>query len=545
MAICSAHYHKSGWAIPVSSRRSRQYQVFDKTISRDIGDNESADFWMPIWTVITVLRGLPYINTALHCLNKYMLDFKELDTDGKEFELLVRELLFIKGYKVYWSGVGPDGGRDLLCIEERSSFFAPDKKKWLIQCKHNAHSGKSVGVADLDDIVDSCTQHDASGFILACSTQPSSAVVNRLESITDNSKNTITAIYWDYVFIEQVLSCPTLWRIAQRFFPVSAEATTWKVYATEQPNHWVVNYKGYYFHLANRIGSHHEHHFESIVKRIEAIEDLEYPDKHFMRVRSIYFDDKNGNYTWYLDYMYPNGQPPKYGSAQLKHYLGDGYALEDGQCYSFDVKLREYLQFSDHYDPDHYDYYTPYMHSYLHGSVREGNWDDHAEAYQSDSILKKELEENKILWFNRLVEKFKELDFLRLIRSTNARLEDLDKFHLQRNWADLISTLDIDTDRFFSAWFLFEVKDVSRFHKLISCIPQHILYSFRLTRAYIYVPDDNDRSKLDSDEDEYLFELTMSIHPAELSNKFTSREKLNEYFALAIKGIDAFRMIPC
>lgn len=472
-----------------------------------------------------------------------MLDYKELEKDGKEFELLIRELLFTKGYKVYWSGVGADGGRDLLCIEVRTGFFAPDEKKWLIQCKHNAHSGKSVGINDLDDIIDSCAQHDATGYILACSTQPSSAVVDRLEAITNNPKNLITAICWDYVFIEQTLSCPTLWRIAQRFFPISAEATTWKVYATEAPNHWVVNYKSYYFHLANRIGSNHEHHFESIVNNIEKIESLEYAARHFMRVRSIYYDDKHGNYTWYLDYMYPNGEKPKYGSAHLKHYLGDGYAFEDGQTYTFDIKLREYFQHSDHYDPDHYDYYTPYMHAYLHGAERGANWDDHAEAYQSDSELQEELEVNKTLGFDKLVEKFKEFDFYKIMRSTNARLEDLDKFHLQRNWADLISTLDIETDRFFSAWFLFNVKDVPRFHQLISYIPQDILYSFRLTRAYIYVPEDNDRSRLDSDEDEYLFELTMSVHPAQLSNKFTARERLNEYFAMAIKGINAFAEI--
>ena len=33
-----------------------------------------------------------------------MLDFKELSKDGKEFELLIRELLFSQGFKVYWSG---------------------------------------------------------------------------------------------------------------------------------------------------------------------------------------------------------------------------------------------------------------------------------------------------------------------------------------------------------------------------------------------------------------------------------------------------------
>lgn len=78
-----------------------------------------------------------------------MLDFAELDVNGDDFELLVRELLYNKGLEVYWSGKGPDGGRDLLCVEKYKSNFKEVRKRWLIQCKHNAHSGNSVGVNDL------------------------------------------------------------------------------------------------------------------------------------------------------------------------------------------------------------------------------------------------------------------------------------------------------------------------------------------------------------------------------------------------------------
>ena len=97
-----------------------------------------------------------------------MLDFTELSTDGQDLELLVRELLLRRGFSVQWSGKGADGGRDLVCIERRDSFFVPDEKRWLIQCKHNAVSGKSVSAQDLDSIVDSCTQHGCAGYLLAC-----------------------------------------------------------------------------------------------------------------------------------------------------------------------------------------------------------------------------------------------------------------------------------------------------------------------------------------------------------------------------------------
>lgn len=63
--------------------------------------------------------------------NKY-IDFKELDKNGDDFELLIRELLYNKGLGVYWSGKGPDGGRDLLCIEKYKSEFKSTNKRWLV-----------------------------------------------------------------------------------------------------------------------------------------------------------------------------------------------------------------------------------------------------------------------------------------------------------------------------------------------------------------------------------------------------------------------------
>lgn len=469
-----------------------------------------------------------------------MLDFKELPKDGRDFELLIREILFAKGYQVYWSGVGPDGGRDLLCVERRESFLSPDKTTWLVQCKHNANSEKSVSVSDLDGIVDSCVQHGASGYILACSTQPSSAVVERLEQITKNPKNDITAIYWDYVFIERILSSPSLWRIAQRFFPMSASAESWQIYATERPNHWVVNYRGYYFHLNNRIGSSSKMHFDSLASRIDDIEAIKLPEHHFIRPRSVYYDDKNCGYTWYIDYMYPRGTSPELSTAEIKHILGDGYALDDGQFYSFEVLLRSYSSSSDHYDKDHYDYYTPYLNSFSRGEERRGEWKDQEESYRSLDELKDRLDRIRNGPFCELVSLFEGLDCLRLVRSVNAQVEDIGRFYLRRNWADLIESLGLETDRFFSAWLLFEVLDEETFLELITYIPQRVEHNFRLTRAFVYLPEDDGRSRLCSHEDDKLYELTLSIHPACFHDMETARNNLNEYFGKVADGVRKF-----
>lgn len=295
-----------------------------------------------------------------------MLNFKELSTSGDEFELLVRELLYKKGMKVYWSGKGPDGGKDLLCVEDVPSNFKSTEKTWLIQCKHFAHSNRAVGVKDLDDIISSCHQHNATGFLLVCSTYPSSKVVERLEGITNNEKVQIIAEFWDGALIERELSTPQNWSIAQRFFPTSANESGWVISQTDIPNAWRVNYKGYYFHLANRIGSNASIHFESIVNRINEIEALRFPDGHFLRIRAIHYNDKGAEYSWYLDYLYPTEELMHKLPDELGRNLGHGYVLDDGQSYNFDIQVYSYNGYSDHFDIDHYDYYEKFMYQYAH-----------------------------------------------------------------------------------------------------------------------------------------------------------------------------------
>lgn len=383
-----------------------------------------------------------------------MLDFKELDQDGQDFELLIRELIFHNGFTVYWSGKGADGGRDLVCIEKRGSFFEPDERRWLIQCKHNAHSGKSVGIKDLDEIADSCAQHNCQAYLLACSTYPSSGVVNRLEGISTNSKNPLVATYWDSVKIEQLLSTPKSWVLAQRFFPVSCESEGWRIYATESPNHWVVTYKGYYFHLRNRISSSRDNHLKSIKSRISDFEAIELPEKHFLRPRAVNFDDKNGNYEWYIDYMYPNDQRPVAGTAQIADRLGDGYALEDGQCYTFHVKHRSYFEQSDHYDPDHYEYYHSDEILRFGGPRHFTDYESYSEAIDSKKELLESIKLEKNRGFDSLCAALEGIDFIKLIRKFNSHIEDLDRFYVQKNWSEIIEKLDIQNDRFFPPGFL-------------------------------------------------------------------------------------------
>ena len=85
-------------------------------------------------------------------------------------------------------------------------MLAPFSRKWLVSCKHKAHGGGSVGLADVVDIVDACGAVDAEGYLLACSTQPSSGVVKRLEELQLSGK--VLTTFWDGVELERRLNIP-------------------------------------------------------------------------------------------------------------------------------------------------------------------------------------------------------------------------------------------------------------------------------------------------------------------------------------------------
>jgi hypothetical protein len=454
------------------------------------------------------------------------MDFKELPVNGQAFEQLVRELLFSLGLHVEWSGRGPDGGRDLLCRETLVGRFASQTRTWLVQCKHKAHSGDSVGVGDLDDIVSSCIQHSATGYILVCSTQPSSGVVNRLEGISNNAQNNISAVYWDGVMIQRLLSQPRQWAIAQRFMPLSCGE--WQVYATEAPNDFVAHYKGYVFHLTNRIGSTVGHHLPSISARISDLENIKLPEGHFIRPRAVHFDDKNGGYRWYIDYMRPHNEPIFVSRARFLEILKDGWVLDDGQIYSWDINFVKYFGSSDHYDRDHYDYYTRYLPNYLGGSSRESD-SDHQEywaTYQEAEALEAEHKDKSKLSFELMTESFRKVPYLRVVRAINCNPEALPRFERRFDWSDLANELDVDTDNILISTLVFDVLDLNAFLTLLSKLPNGVGRHFRAARVYVFLPDEG----LDTEPDEYLFDVRFSLHPTLLTDLRSARSEFNSYF---------------
>jgi hypothetical protein len=118
-----------------------------------------------------------------------LVDFREIREGGDEWEAFSRDFLVALGFAVETPpGRGADGGRDLLIIEHLSGTLNKYPFRWLVSCKHRAHSGKSVNEGDEPNILERLASFRADGFVGVYSTLPSSGLIERLRALSGEDK---------------------------------------------------------------------------------------------------------------------------------------------------------------------------------------------------------------------------------------------------------------------------------------------------------------------------------------------------------------------
>ena len=156
-----------------------------------------------------------------------ILDFREIPradiASGEQdcFELFARDFLSVFGYAIA-SGPdrGPDGGKDIIALETRAGVAGETIIRWLVSCKHKAHSGNSVTVDDERDIVDRVKANRCQGFIGFYSTLPSSPLAKKLEGL--RSESGIEFQLFDRELIESnLLTATNGFNLAKRYFKIS------------------------------------------------------------------------------------------------------------------------------------------------------------------------------------------------------------------------------------------------------------------------------------------------------------------------------------
>lgn len=155
------------------------------------------------------------------------IDFKEipLPTKGAErdqFEFFARDFLKLLGFEII---IGPDrgadAGRDLVIEEQRKGIAGETTVRWLVSCKHKAHSGASVTPDDESDIHDRLHTHGCKGFLGFYSTLPSSGLAAKLNAPSLPYEVQV----YDSARIEAtLLASGAGLQLARRYFPKSADS---------------------------------------------------------------------------------------------------------------------------------------------------------------------------------------------------------------------------------------------------------------------------------------------------------------------------------
>lgn len=140
-------------------------------------------------------------------------------TERDQFELFAREVLVHEGFTVIAGpDRGADAGRDMIVDEVRRGPGGSSIVRWLVSCKHKAHSGHSVTPADEQNLRDRIETHGCHGLLCFYSTLPSSGLSTNLMALRRQFELNI----YDPELIERKLLNNT-WghALAARFMPHS------------------------------------------------------------------------------------------------------------------------------------------------------------------------------------------------------------------------------------------------------------------------------------------------------------------------------------
>ncbi|WP_042201254.1 restriction endonuclease [Paenibacillus camerounensis] len=309
-----------------------------------------------------------------------MINFKELPRDGTDLERLTRELFHREGYEVHWTGKGPDGGRDLIVIEKVQGPLSKFERKWLIQCKHKAHSGNSIGKDEANSLITDCERINAEGYLMVCTTSLSSGLIQAYEEIKSSRKLVID--YWDDVKLEEKLLKPTNFQLVDQFFPISSKHVGWKIYNANSPSLWAAHFEYSFIYLSARLNMHFPG-LDIVEKIHKYAEETSLRYGVLARLRAVYYDDKYTNYYAYIDYLIDKNEikeqqnPFDEDDIDEKYYKFESalpymISVENGGLsLQWDVKGYKVDKNHDGYDPNGKEFYTPYIKNFERGNSRE------------------------------------------------------------------------------------------------------------------------------------------------------------------------------
>lgn len=132
------------------------------------------------------------------------------------FELLKDEDNNVFHVDVRSTGVGGDGGRDILVVFSVTDSVSTFERRWVVQCKFQEHA---VSKSDLSNanIPSLIHEYGADGYLLVCKGRVSSTVSDMFERLNVECRFRYKYAIWDGEQFRQRLLIKH--RLIQQFFP--------------------------------------------------------------------------------------------------------------------------------------------------------------------------------------------------------------------------------------------------------------------------------------------------------------------------------------
>ena len=165
------------------------------------------------------------------------IDFTQLNWE--QFEQLCVDLLEAEGFTnvVPSGGWGGDQGRDIAAQESITSRTGKQwTVQWMVQCKHYAVSGRSVGHRDVTGIIDFLSTHNADGLFVITDTSLTASLVKKLEEFDRDKRLPYRTAFWDGHRLQNLL-LDRHPKLLLRYFP--KPAYDWSTYDEGVSQGWI------------------------------------------------------------------------------------------------------------------------------------------------------------------------------------------------------------------------------------------------------------------------------------------------------------------
>ena len=163
-----------------------------------------------------------------------MLDFQEIPPEGEMWEQFAQDFFISMGLTIESPpDRGADGGKDILMLEKLEGPTQSTQFRWLVSCKHTAHSGDAISeITHEKNILERVKSFQADGFLGFYSTLPTAGLNSRLKKLTDIREIQNYRIFSKSIIENELLSLGRSW-IIRRYLP--------KSYKSVRPLHLVLD----------------------------------------------------------------------------------------------------------------------------------------------------------------------------------------------------------------------------------------------------------------------------------------------------------------